>query len=202
MISNIRIGIASDQEKIIDFMLMAGEGIFEQMFQFPVPGMGPRQALRIGLNDRKNAYFLENATLVEDGSKILGCLLAFPESEYGLPAIIRNLIPNKRLKPLNPLFASRLPGSFYINTLAVREDARGQGVGRLLLDVANEMAAESGYESLSLHAWSDNAPAMALYRNWGFELVEEIDIPKTKHLKHDGPITLLKAQVSNASENS
>lgn len=202
MISNIRIGIASDQEDIIDFMLMAGEGIFEQMFQFPVPGMGPRQALRIGLNSKRSPYFLENATLVEEQSNILGCLLAFPESEYGLPGIIKNLIPSKRLKPLNPLFASRYPDSFYINTLAVREEARGKGVGRLLLEVANEMASSSGYDTLSLHAWSDNAAAMNLYKKWGFEIVEEIDIPMTEHLRHEGPILLLKAAVTNASEKS
>ncbi|MCF8466581.1 MAG: GNAT family N-acetyltransferase [Sneathiella sp.] len=195
MTINISKGYYPDQESIIDFILLAGGGIFEQIFQSSLPGLTPRKALRLGIGNSNNPYSRQNSHLAKDKSDTVGCLLAFPENQFGLPAIVKLLIPKRRLAPLLPLFTSRLPDSFYINTLAVSEEHRGQGIAHLLLDYANKMAAAAGHSFLSLHVWSDNVPALRLYKRWGFVVTEEVEMPVTKYLNHAGPILLVKAPV-------
>ena len=68
MISDIRSGISTDQEEIIDFMLMAGEGIFEQIFQFPVPGLVLLAA------SCRHGFSMHGASWNGPHSRALGCL--------------------------------------------------------------------------------------------------------------------------------
>ena len=88
-----------------------------------------------------------------------------------------------------------MPGSLYINTLAVDESMRGQGVGGLLLDFAAELARGSDCKSMMLHAWGDNETALSLYKARGFERVGEVEMPRTDNLRHDAPMLLLQCPV-------
>lgn len=55
-----------------------------------------------------------------------------------------------------------------ILTLAVRPEARGQGLGLKLVSAAAELAKASGAVSLFLEVAEDNRPARALYHRAGF----------------------------------
>lgn len=57
-------------------------------------------------------------------------------------------------------------------SLAVASVARGQGVGRLLLEHALQQARSGGAQAISLEVKCDNAAAIALYRDYGFEVVD------------------------------
>ncbi|KAL3942947.1 MAG: hypothetical protein SGBAC_002936 [Bacillariaceae sp.] len=59
-------------------------------------------------------------------------------------------------------------GEFYIDTLAVTEEARGKGVGTKLLKWAEEVALEKGDSKLTLGVMKGN-PAQRLYIRFGFE---------------------------------
>jgi len=205
MTLNVRVGAATDHDTVIDYLILAGAGIYEQMFEGSYPGLRLRDVLRIGVCDDSSPYYVENAVLVCDDEAPddipCGCLIAFPESDYGLPQIVKTIFSKRRLAPLEALFASRVVGSFYVNTLAVREDMGGRGIARLLLDVASEMALDGGYNSLSLHVWGDNEPAMRLYSKYGFEPVEEVIVPLTKRLKHSAPMILLRAPLTQGAES-
>lgn len=48
--------------------------------------------------------------------------------------------------------------------------ARGQGGGRALLDAAMAWLADSDMHKVDLEVWPDNAPAIALYTQYGFEV--------------------------------
>ena len=61
--------------------------------------------------------------------------------------------------------------------MAVAREWRGRGVGSALLAAAIEWARERGLHKLSLGVFAHNAPAIALYRKFGF--VEE-----GRRLKH------------------
>jgi ribosomal protein S18 acetylase RimI-like enzyme len=56
----------------------------------------------------------------------------------------------------------------FIAYAAVEPDARGRGVGRALLDAAEQHAREAGLRYVSLMVTDDNAPARALYDGPGF----------------------------------
>jgi RimJ/RimL family protein N-acetyltransferase len=65
--------------------------------------------------------------------------------------------------------ATRIDGVLSFG-MAVLPDARGGGVGRLLVDTVVEQAQALGAHKLELEAWLDNARAIALYASAGFEV--------------------------------
>ena len=65
-------------------------------------------------------------------------------------------------------FLSHQP-SAHLETIIVAPAARGQGLGRRLLERAEARAAELGAQSLSLHVFSNNLRARSLYKSHGFE---------------------------------
>ena len=56
----------------------------------------------------------------------------------------------------------------YISDLAVAPQAEGQGVGRLLMDAAEDWAREKGYQRLTLDVFAGNERARRVYEKNGF----------------------------------
>ncbi len=59
----------------------------------------------------------------------------------------------------------------HVNNIGVRESARRFGLGRRLLGSALDAARRSGSMSAVLEVRAGNLPALALYREFGFEVV-------------------------------
>ena len=57
----------------------------------------------------------------------------------------------------------------YISDLAVDKSFEGQGVGRALMNIANEWARERGYQLLTLYVFASNTRAQQLYEKNGFQ---------------------------------
>ena len=73
---------------------------------------------------------------------------------------------------LSGLVIARLGGGeAEILTIGVDPQARGTGLGRLLLDAVAVHAVAGGAEALFLEVAEDNLPALHLYEAYGFELV-------------------------------
>lgn len=64
-----------------------------------------------------------------------------------------------------------LPPDADVQTIAVRADASGRGVGRMLLDDLITRAAAHGCTSMMLEVRSDSAAAIHLYTSTGFEQI-------------------------------
>lgn len=60
------------------------------------------------------------------------------------------------------------PGELYFRLLAVSPTARRQGVGSLLVDLADRLARERGREAVVLNSGPEMYAAHALYRSLGF----------------------------------
>ena len=76
---------------------------------------------------------------------------------------------------LYPVFSSTAPRPgrlWLLNDLYVTPAARGHGVGRALLERAEEHARDTGAVGLFLQTARDNAPARALYESLGWTLDE------------------------------
>jgi ribosomal protein S18 acetylase RimI-like enzyme len=63
------------------------------------------------------------------------------------------------------------PGEFEVAKMAVREDCRGRGIGRRILETAIEEARAAGAVKLVLETNSMMIPAIALYESVGFRHV-------------------------------
>jgi ribosomal protein S18 acetylase RimI-like enzyme len=57
----------------------------------------------------------------------------------------------------------------WLEDLYVRDDARGLGIGRALIEAVLERAAARGCARVELDVNTENAPALALYRSLGFD---------------------------------
>jgi ribosomal-protein-alanine N-acetyltransferase len=62
----------------------------------------------------------------------------------------------------------------HVKDLAVRPDARGVGLGRRLLEQAIRRMAADGAALVKLEVRASNDPALALYRDEGFELLRRV----------------------------
>lgn len=61
-------------------------------------------------------------------------------------------------------------GDGYVNNVAVREDRRGEGIGKALVKDMVYTASLCGLEGLTLEVRSSNARARGLYESFGFEV--------------------------------
>mmetsp|Transcript_32263 Transcript_32263/g.101277 ORF Transcript_32263/g.101277 Transcript_32263/m.101277 type:complete len:230 (-) Transcript_32263:139-828(-) len=84
-----------------------------------------------------------------------------------------------------------LPQRLLIRNLWVAEAFRRQGIGRRLMDAAEELAAEMHIEFLSLDVLADNEPARRLYEGLGFTDLEPPPVPVPNWLR--GALSLGKA---------
>jgi GNAT superfamily N-acetyltransferase len=73
-----------------------------------------------------------------------------------------------------PTFSSFLASTgVWLEDLFVREEHRGEGVGRVLLEAVAERVVERGGERLEWAALDWNEPALGFYRRIGAETMEE-----------------------------
>lgn len=61
---------------------------------------------------------------------------------------------------------------FYIDTIAVHRDARGQGIGTALLTYAEYVARESRFSKIALNVEPQKTKAINLYKQLGFQITE------------------------------
>lgn len=60
------------------------------------------------------------------------------------------------------------PGEFYLDTLYVHHDFRGQGLGHQLLDSFEQVGSELGFSRFGLLVEKENLPAYRLYQKIGY----------------------------------
>ncbi len=77
---------------------------------------------------------------------------------------------------LYPSYSSvRMLRLWILNDLFVAAEARGQGIGRALMDAARRRAGEAGVSILALATEKDNLLAKGLYESCGYVLDTEFD---------------------------
>ena len=119
--------------------------------------------------------------VAEAGERIVGVIVGFPAADgeqlarrfvaltapriapWRWPRLVRHLNAATGLSPNPPA------GSWYVDALAVAEDARRQGVARALLADAEAIARAAGATGVALDTGLENAAARRLYEASGFE---------------------------------
>ena len=200
MIADVRLAEPSDIPAIASFMLTAGAGLYEHLLTGLIDGLDAADLLSLAIAEDGSPYFYGNALIAWEESARLGLTLGFPAEELGLPQAALDLIPPDRLQAVQPLFDTAKPGSFYLNSVAVSPSAERRGVARLLLETTARLAQAGGLSWVSLHVWTDNAPAMRLYRTLGFEAFRLIELAPSPHFTHSGPVEALAVDTDRMLE--
>ena len=72
-----------------------------------------------------------------------------------------------RLQTQSDYFSGEKHG--YVANLAVDQSLEGRGLGRMLLEKAEEWTRAKGYARLKLHVFAENRRASQIYENYGYE---------------------------------
>ena len=162
----LRAAVQDDAEALVDFILMAGDGVPEYLWgSMAAPGeavldVGARRARR-----DEGGFSWRNAVIADGTNGPAAGLIG-----YALPEAPEPVNPDDLPPPVRPLLAleAQVPGSWYINVIATRPAWRRQGLAQALMDEAEKRAHATGRRALSLVVSSDRHAARALYEAQGF----------------------------------
>ncbi len=195
----IRLAVPSDAKGIAQHLCLAGGGLMEFLLDEIVPGVKADQLLAISVAEEGEALSYQNAVVVETKYGIQGLLLSYPFSDFNISKQMQMFVEKERLDHVRELYSHRIPDSYYIHALSVDEKLAGKGIGKTLLELSYEIAAEDGYDDISLHVWNDNTRARELYQKNGFKDASYVKIDKNLQIKHEGGMCLMRRSlISNA----
>lgn len=167
---SIRPATADDATDLAMLIDIAGEGIPSWLWtQSAVEGQSP---LDIGIARARRTgggFSFTNAIVAERGGAVLGMALTYAIDAAPVDD------PNDLPAPISPFVAleAQSMGTWYVNALAIRAGARGNGIGTELLSRVEAMALAAGYPALSIQVYAQNEGAVRLYRRAGFEIVAQ-----------------------------
>ncbi len=77
------------------------------------------------------------------------------------------------------------PGTLHLGRIIVSPQARGRGLGRALMQALMAQALQSAaVERLTLRVYRDNVAAVTLYRDLGFQPMEDASTPDLLFMQH------------------
>lgn len=170
---SLRPATPDDAPHLARFVVAAGEGMPLVFWAAAAePGQSVWDVGEARARRDTGAFSWRNATVAELDGRVVGgaVFYALPdEPDLGdaseRPAIVRPLVA----------LEARAPGHFYLNVLAVDDEARGRGVARALLD-AFETAAHSAGRRKAIIVDDANTRAFDLYRSLGYREIAREEI--------------------------
>ena len=118
-------------------------------------------------------YGYQRALVKEIDGKVAGVAFGFPsEAEQTVDQPFAEVLAQFGL-PVKKIFTDleTFPGEWYLDTLSVSKDYRGQGIGSELLDAIGMIATRDGKNRVGLCCDFHNLDAKRLYERKGFEIV-------------------------------
>lgn len=153
---------APDLARLID---IAGEGLPTYLWaKMAEPGQDVWQVGEQRARREEGSFSYRNGWLAETGGTVAGSMIG-----YGLPDEPVEIGPEfpPMFVPLQEL-ENLACNSWYINVLAVYPQLQGRGIGSLLIEKAEAVAADTGYGQMSIIVFDANLGARRLYERHGY----------------------------------
>jgi len=192
-----RIGTAQDAEAIVQLTMAAGDGINEYLLHDIMPGNDAEDLLAMAVMDLDTVLSYENTIVADINGEVAGIATCYASDLYGMPEDLIALVPDDRVLAMGEFLDQRVDDSLYLHVLAVDPRFQRQGLASALVGAVGALADDIGLEKISLHVWSDNAPAVMLYRKIGFDVAREIAMPRDPLLHHEGCMYLMSVDTVN-----
>jgi ribosomal protein S18 acetylase RimI-like enzyme len=135
----------------------------------------------------RGIYCYRMADVVRDGAALRGLLISYSgraplEIDWSLgnsaphisPAVMAQVQRSRRR--VHFLFPAIPEDVWYVQNIAVVAEGRGGGLGRFLMNAAEERATATGCVEVHLDVDS-SAPAVGFYRRLGYEVLVETRVP-------------------------
>ena len=119
-------------------------------------------------------YSFRKAWIATIERTAVGCLIAYDGADYEKARGITYGLLKRNGVDLTGTEAETGPGEFYLDTLALRPNFRGYGIGRLMIKYAVETAKSQGFSRCSLIVSKDKERLRQFYESLGFKADKEI----------------------------
>lgn len=121
--------------------------------------------------DEKSLYSWRNTLVAEDDSgRPIGAIISYPGDdymrmrEYTWPSLWTDIDP----EAIRNTPREALPGEFYLDSMAILPEARGNGLGKQLMLAAMERGRRLGYDRFALIVDVDKPHLRDYYASLGF----------------------------------
>lgn len=168
---HIRKAKPADAEVAVPLILEAIGNISEQMTGETEPVAVMQELIQLfKREDNRHSYL--STCIAEKDDVIMGVMVLYS----GVDAIQldANLVNRLRMKTDKNIVIppeARID-EYYIDTVCVSPDFRGQGIGSLLLAYAEEVAREAGFLKVALNVEPEKEAAIRLYERVGYQIAE------------------------------
>ncbi len=168
---HIRRAKPSDAEMAVPLIIEAIGEISEQMTGETEPHAVRRELMGLFKREDNRHSYLQTI-VVEHDYTVTACMVLYSgikaiELDANLVQWLRNKTGEEIIIPPE---AHR--DEFYIDTVCVDSDFRGQGIGGLLLKHAEDIAREEGFSKLTLNVELEKEAAIRLYNRVGYRVAE------------------------------
>jgi len=190
----LRAARASDAPEIVRLLDVAAEGVLTFIWSNVRNPMSAPYDFGARECQQANSWCsYSNVIVAEENSNVVGIMLSFP-----LPREVEDsdepVYQHEILKPFYEL-EMLATGTYYVDSLAIKETHRGMGIGRKLLEAAETKALELGFDRLSLQVFEENTGAFRLYQELSFkEFSRYATVPHACYSR-TGDILLLQKQI-------
>lgn len=189
-----------DVEEIAELMCMAAGAMGEFVLSRLVSGLNFKELMVSALHDESTTFHYGNVLVATMNTSVVGMAHCYPANQHALPGIIQALVPTKRLAILQPIYDSKVQGSYYVNALAVHPRVRRNSIGSTLFQFCEDMAVALGYDCVSAHIWQSDSGVQNALSKLGYCEVEKVAIKPHKLLPLSKKMVLLKSQQLVASD--
>ncbi|WP_455208663.1 GNAT family N-acetyltransferase [Kaarinaea lacus] len=192
----IRQARIEDARDIANLIAISSDGVAVVEWQQEAEQAGSA-ALDIGERTYRNSsgnYSWRNCNIVEKAGQVCGMLLTFampdraPRDTTQRPGIDSDNV-------FAPYMYLEEPNSWYICGVAVYPEHRGQGIGTMLMQIANEQARQHDFDKVSLVAFEQNTGSVRLYQRLGYEVVDQAPVIPHPLIHYTGQALLMVARV-------
>ena len=190
-----RMAKESECASLAEMINLASGGVVEFLFHGLVPEMTPVQIIAGNLARVGPAHSYQNTHVAVSQNQVVGMALAFSADQHYVGPEMREFFPEHRLAHLEDFYDARVDGSLMLDALCVAEDFRRRGIGNNLIVQVKKRAVASGFASVSLIVFADNATAISVYRQQGFDEVRPVTLDPHELIPHKGGCLLMKCDV-------
>lgn len=151
--------------------------------------------------DSNNKLSIENTYIGELEGQLLAAIIIYNERNDTSNAEVKtekHAMPPELIEALSPYAELSDLDSLFISELCTVPEARGKGIGSLMLGYSKIMAKSLGYRSLTLRVFSQNVLAIRLYTRFGFSIVDQRSVLPYAGFEATGDVLLMRYCVEEA----
>ena len=155
--------------------------IFDEMQMKSIESLPEDQfysLMKLGFISEDYRYSYRRVWVDERECRVVGILDMYPYKDQKIDVVLRHNYAKTGLPISTVIFDDQeaWPHEWYIDSLAVHPDHWGEGIASSLMDEAEKIAKDHGYNIISLNVDKENPRAQKLYVHKGYEVEKSMTI--------------------------